>query len=40
MLIVGQVYSDEEREEAIFVAEVFAVEEHFRNLARKNKKKK
>jgi hypothetical protein len=37
MLIVGQV-NDEEREEAIFVAEIFAVEEHFRNIARKNRK--
>jgi hypothetical protein len=39
MLIVGQVFSDEERQEAIFIAEVFAVEEHFRNIARKNRKK-
>ena len=39
MLIVGQVSSDEEREEAIFVAEVFAVVEHFRNIVRKNTKK-
>jgi len=39
MLIVGQVFSDEEREEAIFIAEIFAVEEHFRNIARKNRKK-
>jgi hypothetical protein len=39
MLIVGQVLSDEERKEAMFIAEVFAVEEHFRNIARKNRKK-
>ena len=39
MLIVGQVFSDEEREEAMFIAEIFAVEEHFRNIARKNRKK-
>jgi hypothetical protein len=39
MLIVGQVFSDKEREEAIFIAEVFAVEKHFRNIARKNRKK-
>jgi hypothetical protein len=39
MLIVGQALSDEEREEAIFIAEIFAVEEHFRNIARKNRKK-
>ena len=39
MLIVGQVSSDEEREEAIFIAEVFEVEEYFRNIARKKTKK-
>ena len=39
MLIVGQVSSYEEREEAIFIAEVFAVEVHFRNIAQKNNTK-
>jgi len=39
MLIVGQVTSEEEREEAIFVAKIFAIEERFRYLARTNKKK-
>jgi len=40
MLIVGQVSSEEERDEAIFIAEIFTVEQRFRYLARKNKKKK
>ena len=40
MLIVGQVTSEEERDEAIFVAQIFAVEERFRYLARINRKKK
>ena len=40
MLIVGQVTSEEERDEAIFIAQIFAVEERFRYLARINRKKK
>lgn len=40
MLIVGEVYSEEEKEEAMYVAQVFAVEERFRYLARKTRKKK
>jgi hypothetical protein len=36
---VGQVDSEEERFEIIFIAEIFAVEERFRNLARKKRKK-
>lgn len=40
MLIVGQVWSEEEREEVDFVAHVFAIEERFRYLAQKTKKKK
>ena len=40
MLIVGQITSEEEKDEAIFVAQIFAVEERFRYLARTNRKKK
>jgi hypothetical protein len=40
MLIVGEVWSEEEQEEVNFVAHIFAIEERFRYLARKTKKKK
>jgi len=39
MLIVGQISSEEERFELRFIAQVFTVEERFRYLARKNRKK-
>lgn len=39
MLIVGQVYDDEEKDEAIFIANVFTISTRFRDLARKNRKK-
>lgn len=39
MLIVGQVTSEEERDEAIFIAQIFVVGERFRYLARINRKK-
>jgi hypothetical protein len=39
MLIVGQVSSEEERCELIFVAQVFTIEERFRYLARSQRKK-
>jgi hypothetical protein len=39
MLIVGQVGSEEERDEVMFIAEIFAIEERFRLLARKDRKK-
>lgn len=38
MLIVGEVSSEEERDEAIFVAQVVIVEERVRYLARINRK--
>ncbi len=40
MLIVGEVSSEEERDEAIFVAQVVIVAERIRYLARINRKKK
>jgi len=39
MLIVGQVSSEEERYEIQFVAQVFAIENRFRYLARQQRKK-
>jgi hypothetical protein len=39
MLVVGQVSSEEERCELKFVAQVFAIEERFRYLARMQRKK-
>ena len=39
MLIVGQVSSEEERNEVQFIAQVFIVEERFKYLARKHRKK-
>jgi len=40
MLIVGQVTSKEERDEAIFIAQIFSLEERIKYLARINRKKK
>jgi len=40
MLIVGQVTSEEERNEAILIAQIFSVGERFRYIARINRKKK
>ncbi len=40
MLIVGQVTSEEEKKEAILIAQIFAIENRFRYLARINRKKK
>jgi hypothetical protein len=39
MLIVGQIYDEDERDEALFVADVFTIGQKFRKLARKNRKK-
>ena len=39
MLIVGQVNSEEEHDEVRFVAQVFAISERFRYLARQQRKK-
>jgi hypothetical protein len=39
MLIVGEVSSEEERNEVLFVAQIFAIEKRFRYLARINRKK-
>jgi len=39
MLIVGQVNSEEEHNEVKFIAQVFAISERFRYLARQQKKK-
>lgn len=39
MLIVGQVSSEEERSEIRFIAQIFAIEERFRYLARKQREK-
>ncbi len=38
MLIVGQVYSEEERKEVTFIAKVFTVGERIREIASQNKK--
>jgi hypothetical protein len=40
MLIIGQVSSEEEKNEAIFIAQVFSIEERIRYLARVNRKNK
>jgi len=40
MLIVGQVSSEEENNVVKFVAQVFAISERFRYLARQERKKK
>lgn len=39
MLIVGQISDEEERYEVQFIAQIFAIEERFRYLARKQRKK-
>ena len=39
MLIVGQVSSEEEDHEMQFIAHIFTIEERFRYLARKHRKK-
>ena len=39
MLIVGQVSSEEEHAEVRFIAQVFAISERFRYLARQQRKK-
>jgi hypothetical protein len=39
MLIVGQISSEDERNELRFIAQVFTVERRFRYLARQQKKK-
>ena len=39
MLIVGQVYDEDEKDEAIFVANVSTIGKRFRDLARKNRNK-
>ena len=39
MLIVGQISSEEERWEVQFIAQVFAIEERFRYLARQQRKR-
>ena len=38
MIIIGQLSSEEEQTEVRFVAQVFAIGERFRNLARNQKK--
>jgi len=39
MLIVGQISDEEERYEIQLIAQIFAIEERFRYLARKQRKK-
>jgi len=39
MLIIGQVTDEKERYEVRFIAEIFAIEQRFRYLARKQRKK-
>ena len=39
MLVVGQVYDMEEKDQIQFVAEVFIISERFRYLARKQRRK-
>ena len=39
MLIVGQVSDENERYEVTFIAQVFAIEQRFRYLARQQRKK-
>jgi hypothetical protein len=39
MLIVGQITTEEEKRQAILIADLFTIGEKFRNLARKQKKK-
>ena len=39
MLIIGQVTDEKERSEVRFIAEIFAIEQRFRYLARKQRKK-
>ena len=40
MLIVGQVCSEEERDEVILIAKVVTVSQRIRNIASQNKKRK